>query len=154
MGKFLERGACGRCAGSGKYSYNAIDGDRCYGCGGTGIVLTKRGKAAKAYLIELQMRAIEECKAGEFFWYEPWPSGKRGWYVLGEIKADELNAGRLQAEILRNGKSVCGYGFIAGQKVRSIRNQAHLDETLAAAEAYQATLGANGKAAKKRKVAA
>lgn len=27
---------CGRCGGTGKYSYNQIDGDRCYGCDGAG----------------------------------------------------------------------------------------------------------------------
>ncbi len=28
---------CGRCLGSGQYSYNALDGTRCYGCGGHGV---------------------------------------------------------------------------------------------------------------------
>lgn len=28
---------CGRCGGGGEYSYNAMDGTRCYGCGGTGV---------------------------------------------------------------------------------------------------------------------
>lgn len=32
---------CGRCAGSGRYSFNAIDGDRCYGCGGKGHLVAK-----------------------------------------------------------------------------------------------------------------
>ena len=27
---------CSRCLGSGKYSYNQMDGDKCYGCGGSG----------------------------------------------------------------------------------------------------------------------
>ncbi len=36
---------CGRCGGSGKYSFNLMDHDRCYGCGGTGRVLvTPRGQ--------------------------------------------------------------------------------------------------------------
>ena len=30
---------CGRCGGSGRFSYNTFDGDRCYGCGGRGKVL-------------------------------------------------------------------------------------------------------------------
>jgi hypothetical protein len=29
---------CGRCGGSGEYSFNHMDGTRCYGCGGTGKV--------------------------------------------------------------------------------------------------------------------
>jgi hypothetical protein len=30
---------CARCGGGGKFSYNEIDGDMCYGCGGSGKVL-------------------------------------------------------------------------------------------------------------------
>lgn len=29
---------CNRCMGSGRYSFNQIHQDRCYGCGGTGVV--------------------------------------------------------------------------------------------------------------------
>lgn len=32
---------CGRCCGSGRYSWNQMDGDRCYGCGGSGKKLIK-----------------------------------------------------------------------------------------------------------------
>lgn len=32
------KGACPRCGGSGHYSYNPLDGTRCYGCGGSGTV--------------------------------------------------------------------------------------------------------------------
>ena len=39
---------CYRCGGSGRYSYNPMDGDRCYGCGGSGWVI-KRGAWAKAW---------------------------------------------------------------------------------------------------------
>lgn len=31
------KGTCPRCGGSGHYSYNSLDGTRCYGCGGSGI---------------------------------------------------------------------------------------------------------------------
>jgi hypothetical protein len=45
----LETEVCGRCGGSGHYSYNQIDGTRCYGCGGSGRRYTKRGRAALDY---------------------------------------------------------------------------------------------------------
>lgn len=32
---------CGRCGGSGQYSYNAINGTTCFGCGGAGLVMPK-----------------------------------------------------------------------------------------------------------------
>lgn len=35
---------CGRCGGSGSYSWNAMDGSRCFGCGGIGYVAPKTKK--------------------------------------------------------------------------------------------------------------
>jgi hypothetical protein len=32
---------CGRCCGSGRYSYNQMHGDTCYGCGGCGVKMPK-----------------------------------------------------------------------------------------------------------------
>ena len=37
---------CSRCGGSGHYSYNDVDGTRCYGCGGGGWQIAKRAKPA------------------------------------------------------------------------------------------------------------
>ncbi len=40
---------CSRCGGCGRYSFNQIDGDRCYGCNGIGKKCVKiDGKAVKA----------------------------------------------------------------------------------------------------------
>ena len=36
---FVE--TCGRCLGSGRYSFNLMDGDKCYGCGGSGTKVRK-----------------------------------------------------------------------------------------------------------------
>ncbi|MGK2898576.1 MAG: hypothetical protein ACSLE9_07795 [Burkholderiaceae bacterium] len=36
------RKSCTRCGGIGRYSYNQLDGERCYGCGGTGRQLASR----------------------------------------------------------------------------------------------------------------
>jgi DnaJ-class molecular chaperone len=35
------RQECGRCGGTGRYSYNQMDGDRCYGCNGKKFVAVK-----------------------------------------------------------------------------------------------------------------
>jgi hypothetical protein len=62
---------CSRCSGSGQYSWNAIDGSRCFGCGGAGQVARKvtpaviseakeivaSGKLA-AYLVDLQAKQV------------------------------------------------------------------------------------------------
>lgn len=49
----LETRVCNRCGGSGKFSFNLRDGDRCWGCGGSGKQRTKRGAAALAFYREL-----------------------------------------------------------------------------------------------------
>lgn len=45
----FEKETCSRCGGCGQYSYNQVDGSRCYGCGGKGERLTKRGAAASQF---------------------------------------------------------------------------------------------------------
>lgn len=61
----FEKEVCGRCGGSGSYSYNQRDGSRCYGCGGRGERLTKRGAAASKYFHDLCAVRADEVKAGD-----------------------------------------------------------------------------------------
>lgn len=44
------RQSCTRCLGSGRHSYNQMDGDRCFGCGGRGEVAAKITRATVATL--------------------------------------------------------------------------------------------------------
>lgn len=64
----FEHTACGRCGGSGQYSYNQMDGTRCYGCGGTGWKLTKRGHAAQKYLDALRSVRVDTLQPGDLMW--------------------------------------------------------------------------------------
>lgn len=63
-----ERGACGRCGGSGEYSYCAMYGTRCFGCGGSGTKLTRNGKraanAVTKFIHERYAKPIEEIRVG------------------------------------------------------------------------------------------
>ncbi len=52
------RETCSRCGGSGRYSYNQIDGDRCFGCNGA------RERAAKLTKAVLEAARIK-VEAGE-----------------------------------------------------------------------------------------
>lgn len=61
----FEHDVCGRCCGTGHYSYNAMHGTRCYGCGGAGYKLTKRGAAAQKFLDDLRMRPAGSVKVGD-----------------------------------------------------------------------------------------
>lgn len=49
---------CSRCGGSGRYSWNQTDGDRCFGCHGKGKKLAKITK-------EIVEKALERIAAGE-----------------------------------------------------------------------------------------
>ena len=52
------KGVCPRCGGSGHYSYNQMDGTRCYGCNGSGISIQKvRAYTEKEYT---RMQAANE----------------------------------------------------------------------------------------------
>lgn len=52
---------CGRCGGCGRYSYNTMHGDMCYGCGGKGIVHTAKAARAFAQWIEHVRIVREPC---------------------------------------------------------------------------------------------
>lgn len=58
-GKTYVVRTCNRCHGSGRYSFNLLHADRCYGCSGTGIVGFK-GTAA-----QLEKREQQNTKARE-----------------------------------------------------------------------------------------
>jgi hypothetical protein len=142
----FESKTCGRCGGSGHYSFNQINGTTCFGCGGTGLALTKRGKAARAKMLELQTRPVAELKAGEFFWFDPYPmGGKRVWATVANLRPDALNEGMVLFDLMRGGRVLTNYGMPAASTCRSVRDQAHLDATIAEALAYEGSLAEDGK---------
>lgn len=82
---------CSRCGGSGRYSYNQIDGDRCYGCGGAGVQLSKKGAAArKAYdeaIDAVSLRPAFTVRAGDRVQYP----GRRGWQTVERVQTDWID---------------------------------------------------------------
>jgi len=93
----FERKNCGRCGGSGHYSYNPKDGTVCFGCGGKGTKLTKKGKAANDYFNSLLETKSSDLKVGDSIWqenYNPYDhSSTYYWTKIVEIKEqskDEL----------------------------------------------------------------
>lgn len=60
----FEITTCGRCVGTGRFSYNTIDGDRCYGCQGKRNKYTARGQAAVDYLASLRSRRADQLTVG------------------------------------------------------------------------------------------
>jgi len=62
----FEHMTCRRCGGPGSFSYNQVHGTVCYGCGGSGYGLTRRGTAAQAYLDSLRKVRADSLKVGDF----------------------------------------------------------------------------------------
>lgn len=54
----FETTKCSRCMGSGHYSRCEMYGTTCFGCHGTGKVLSKRGRAALARFVVLTTRTF------------------------------------------------------------------------------------------------
>src|ERR1035438_7571332 len=60
----FESQICSRCGGCGRYSFNQMDRDMCYGCRGCGLVFTKRGSVARQYFQDSILTAAGDVKAG------------------------------------------------------------------------------------------
>jgi hypothetical protein len=61
----FETVTCGRCGGTGHYSYCQRYGTICFKCGGRKVVYTKRGAAAAKYLNELLSKPLSEINPGD-----------------------------------------------------------------------------------------
>lgn len=153
----FETETCGRCGGSGNYSFNLMNGTRCFGCRGSGLKLTKRGVAARAFFTRLLEKPLSIVEPGHRVLTSV-GLGPQRWHTVVSIgpSAIEFNgkADRLELKIRRGGEthSIAGYG--RDTIVQSVRDEA---ERLAAVEralAYQATLTKAGKPAKTKEIAA
>jgi hypothetical protein len=75
-----ETETCTHCGGTGRFSYNAMHGDRCFKCGGSGKQRTKRGAAARAYANTLLEIKIEDVPEGTLFSYSDALAGRQFWF--------------------------------------------------------------------------
>lgn len=142
----FEHTNCGRCGGSGRYSYNQIDGDRCFGCHGTGFALTRRGNAAQAFFTALlTVRAGDVTvgmrvndRGGRKFTVaaiEQWSSD--GWIVNGEkVQTTGVTFTSAQGN---------QYGYSDGILMTRIPTPDERAEMAAKALAYQDSLTRAGK---------
>lgn len=156
----FEHETCSRCCGTGNYSYNPVSGSRCFGCGGVGYKLTKRGRAAQNFLNAMREMPLENFEIGDLIRFDGFHAGSyveptRWAKVIGKEIVPATEAGYLnchdkqcvridtthgQVVGFANGKSIWRKGFTAEQK------QAQVDQALA----YQATLTKTGKPSKQK----
>lgn len=134
----FEIDTCSRCGGSGRHSFNQIDGDRCYGCGGSGVKATKRGRAAREYYENSMRRLASEVKAGE--WIVDSISGN--WAQVKDVTIDGSYAlvGDERIPFTNLVTDGCVHGFLPGSKVTSVATMEERDQKRTEALAYQETL--------------
>jgi len=112
----FDHRACGRCGGSGHYSFNQIHGTTCYGCGGSGYKLTKAGRAAADRYTALMSIPIEQLKSGTVARLDVGVSGV-AWYTIESVEA--LPAGGFTFRATSKAASpVTWHGVAAGTLIR------------------------------------
>lgn len=151
MATTFESESCSRCGGSGKYSFNHMDGDRCYGCGGTGLKLTARGSAARKLFEDSMEKVVKDLQVGDKVFTHIGLSSNRVWQTIAAIEEDTLNVGqnRVTLRLTRKGKPSKSYGLFWDSKIFAMRTTEERDAKLAEALAYQETLTKAGKPAKR-----
>jgi hypothetical protein len=161
----FESRVCTRCGGTGEYSYNQRDGRTCYGCGGQGVQLTKRGAVALAFFRSSMERTIAELKIGDVVKYTGMTGGGNmysAWAPVVEIDLTE----RVTSWTIRNGEKIpnptvnfttdhsklgrCSHGIAVGATIQIKGTPEERATAIAAAREYQASLTKTGQPRKER----
>jgi hypothetical protein len=137
----FETATCGRCAGSGHYSFNLMHGTVCFGCGGSGIKLTKRGAAAKTAWIAAYRKTIRvsEIVAGNKVMIADARRGKNVCMTVTLSAPYALQAPRWQLDF-EPGKGITSYVSASGDEMMDL--PASYDEKRAAYETIRHMPGA------------
>jgi hypothetical protein len=155
----FESETCGRCGGSGKFSFNMMHGDRCYGCSGTGAKLTRRGAAARAFYLDSLRRPVSDIKVGDQVWTSTGVFGGDAWHIVTEIKesasravVDGVQYPMVDIMVSRKGRK-SGLTVHSNSVLQVVGGKADQDQLLAAAVAYQGTLSKTGRPLKRKVIA-
>lgn len=133
----LENKTCGRCGGSGKYSYCQSYGSTCFKCHGDGVVLTKRGFAANRWLAAQKKKPLGEVAVGEWVLAE----GVPGFIASMWVKIDTVEGAGEELKVSGLSKKGERHGFHgAAMIVRMYLGKVRNAELAKEALAYQATL--------------
>lgn len=153
MATAFETSTCGRCGGTGSFSWNAVHGSTCYGCRGAGVQLTARGHAARAYFESLLKRRSGDVRPGMLVFWDDLRRAKRWRTVLsvGPAPSYYLNDDRPMVEITVKAGS---QRFLPDHELKVVDSMEQRDELVAKALAYQATLNERGKPIKRAKATA
>lgn len=159
----FEKETCGRCGGSGHYSYNAFNGTTCFGCGGRKERLTKRGQAASVFYVESCRIPYAEVVVGDTVSFAGITLGGTPFARKGKVERIEHGVQKYKSgndTEWREAPFIClwrttpsGQEGTSGSPDHMIRKywpQEVNDAKIAAALEYQATLTKMGKPMKSR----
>lgn len=157
--RLFERVTCGRCGGSGHYSYCQSYGTTCFGCAGSGKKLTKRGAAAAQFMTDLLSKPGSELKVGDKIkecsvtnggtlftaWFtivsiEPLTAENAHCYQLGPNNEKIIPANHLKIELNNPKLGGLSTSSEASKMYRFAHNAAFKTEALNKALDYQDTL--------------
>lgn len=143
-----ETEVCGRCGGSGHYSYCQMYGTRCFGCSGKGRVYTKRGTAALAYARTLRTVKASEVQVGWLLWNDGGPFSKAGWFTVTAVGREDGSRYMGKDEewhpYFMLDTSQGGIGTFEDSMVQAVPDKATLRDVKVKALEYQATLTKTG----------
>lgn len=140
----FESAPCGRCGGSGSYSWNAMHGSVCFGCGGRGERLTKRGAAAQEFFTASASKPADQFKVGDLIRLSVPTLGGAVFNAFERVTAVEIEGDRVRIDSERKGQKATLTTF-RSSVYRAGLSAERKAELIAAALAYQATLNKLGK---------
>lgn len=123
---------------------------RCYACKHTGVKITRRGAAARTYMIELLTRPATELKVGDMMWFN---DGYKK--TASAIKSMEVDGHRIRVHgySRRHEKQITSH-LVSTSRVEMAFDGAELMEITRQVQAYQATLNKDGTVSRRIKRAA
>lgn len=148
LGYELE--TCSRCGGTGHYSYCQMHGTKCFKCGGSGVVLNKKGVATKNYFIELTTKPVTDIKAGDLFRDNRWLTVKSISICENSSKLNDVWQDSINFELANDeGKTVMNWGMGLDSTQQSVKDSEEWKKLHNQALDYQTKLTKAGKLMKK-----
>lgn len=150
MSKLLfESQTCGRCGGSGSYSYCSMHGSRCFGCGGLGEKLTKRGAAAQAFYRASASKPAGEFVPGDLIQLIGVTMGGGTYTAFERVTSVTIDGDKCVIESERKGQKASLHTSVSAMYRRGLTAEEKQD-LVAKAKAYQETLTKLGKPRKEK----
>lgn len=150
----FEVETCGRCGGSGQYSYCTMHGTKCFKCGGRGRAFNKRGTEAHRYYSAMFEVPVETIAAGDWVKLTGY-SKTKVLEVKESIQRGSSNGVPYEAPCfvltVNTTSGLLHSCHLKGCTVKKLASESVLAERLVLAMEYQATLTKAGKVRKVRK---